>query len=228
MNTMQKGMIAILGVLPEDVVKRLVPTNEQNRIRNFANLPELQVAHKSTPCQCIIVDFRTSLKFSGEEKSALAQLEAYILVVRLRVVGVDISAAIAGVNVSGENLEAQLQHVCTALPGKHARRSLRMQKILNVEFALTSKSHLKGSRIRSNSFDVSRNGLFLLSGNPYEVGDLLDVHLKNGPQHLGGLVRWVLPWGQSTRHFSGMGIEVITNVDEWESYFEVLCGGSAT
>ncbi len=60
--------------------------------------------------------------------------------------------------------------------------------------------------------------MFVISGEKFIEGESLVIDVKDGPQNLVSVVRWILPWGTSTKHPAGIGVEIISGIDEWKEF----------
>ena len=136
---------------------------------------------------------------------------------------------IRGESLSGEAAcAAFLEHYCRPFGLKKFRAEQRKQLHLSVSWSRVDG--LSGSApMLATTMNVSRRGMFIIDPTgAVDVGTRVHVHLSpashGGP--LLGVVCWCLPWGQSTHHPPGFGIELIELSAAQREAFDQVAGWS--
>lgn len=161
------------------------------------------------PLNGILVDMPTYMCSSEEERRVLTDIVGHFPALRLKCneqTG-EIRTLPFGTAYPGNNPPAVfVQKFCESFPQRRIRSSERSQQNLP---ALLSKFNQVGdcSAVRSVTANISSGGCFLVSFEPWIVGDLGWLTLPGLKDNTPIPVEicWILPWGEG-RSLPGMGV----------------------
>jgi len=167
----------------------------------------------------MIVDLRTMMKSSPEEKDFLHELLDSFPAMRI---SLSSDRKIVKGNVTDKNLQGKelfdyfMKDLCRHFNARGIRLQKRKGLFLNVHLDLSKngnqpQTELSKNAIRANTVDVSELGGFILGVLDVEFGDKVKLVINELQDRspIEGIVKWHLPWGQSARHLPGCGVRFI-------------------
>jgi hypothetical protein len=200
------------------------------RVMSFPALQAVQEALQAELFSGFIVDLRTLVGASAAEKALAHALEQAFPF--MRVIGNLTTGLLTG-HVRGESLIGEaacasfLEHYCRPFGLKKFRVEQRKQLHLSVSWSRVDDP--AAAPMPATTMNVSRHGMFIIDSTAaMEIGTRVYVHLfpASHTSPLLGVVRWCLPWGQSTHHPPGFGIELIELSAAQREAFEQAAGWS--
>jgi PilZ domain len=201
------------------------------QVRPFPALQAVKEVLHTELFSGFVVDLRTLVGASAAEKALAHALEQAFPF--MRVIGNLPAGRFTG-HIRGESLLGEaacvafLERYCRPFGLKQFRVEQRKQLHLSVSW-----SRVDGPRaaapILATTMNVSRHGMFIIDPTAaVDVGTRVYVHLSPA-RHTGpllGVVRWCLPWGQSTQHPPGFGMELIELSEAQQEAFDQVAGWS--
>lgn len=196
--------------------------------------PALQAVKDALPAELFsgfVVDLRTLVGASAEEKALAYALEQAFPFMR---VNGNLSAGRFTGHIRGESLlgetacAAFFEHYCRPFGCKKFRAESRKQLHLSVLWSRVD-GPAGAAPVRATTMNVSYCGMFIIDpAATVDVGTRVHVYLSPArhTDPLLGVVRWCLPWGQSTHHPSGFGIELIELSEAQREAFDQAAGWS--
>jgi hypothetical protein len=160
-----------------------------------------------------IIDLRTLIKSKPEDKRFL-----YELVESFPVMHIShsqdkktIKGNIGNTSYNDKKLfDYFLNDLCPRFSPRGMRTFKRKKLYLNVYLAL-SQNPCEDELIKANTGDISEGGCFIITPQTIPKDNYRDIYVI--PKGLADqrliacTVKWVLPWGQATRHLPGVGVE---------------------
>jgi hypothetical protein len=159
----------------------------------------------------IIVDLRTLLRSSQEEKNFINELGQAIPVAKVRLLPQ--APMIAG-SVDAESLsgEAFFNYLIRTLKDSEWQRRVRefprRTKILNIR---AYHEYWGKEPLLTNTVDLSEGGAFIICTKPPLLDTLVEVEIFELPEvgRLKARIRWILEWGKTTSRYPGLGLQFV-------------------
>ena len=160
-----------------------------------------------------IIDLRTLIKTSPGDKSFLYELMESFPVMHIShsLDKKTIKGNIGNNSYNDKKLfDYFLNDLCPRFSPRGMRTFKRKNLYLNVYLALSPDA--SGDEfIKANSGDISEGGCFVITTQPIPKDKSRDIYViikeLADQRPIACTVKWVLPWGQATRHLPGVGVE---------------------
>jgi hypothetical protein len=228
-STVVIGMVARAEEMQTFLREHLTSLGAQ--VRPFPALQALKDTLHTERFSGFVVDLRTLVGASAAEKALAHALEQAFPFMR---VNGTLSAGRLTGHIRGESLlgeaacAAFLERYCRPFGLKKFRAEQRKQLHLSMSWSRVDGPQA-ATPMLATTMNVSRCGMFIIDPTAaVDVGTRVHVHLfpagYTGP--LLGVVRWYLPWGQSTQHPPGFGMELIELSAAQREAFDQAAGWS--
>jgi Tfp pilus assembly protein PilZ len=190
-------------------------SNYQNvSIERFKSAREFR--HNSCPQKNysgFIIDLRTLIKAKPGDKSFLYELMESFPVMHISH-SLDKKTIKGNIGKNSYNdkklFDYFLNDLCPRFSPRGMRTFKRKNLFLNVYLAL-SPDACGNELIKANTSDISEGGCFIITTQTIPKDNSRDIYVipkKLADQSpIACIVKWVLPWGQATRHLPGVGVE---------------------
>jgi Tfp pilus assembly protein PilZ len=170
----------------------------------------------------IIVDLKTILGSSRDEKRLTMDLESSFPMLRIinNVTANRISGIADDLNLEGDEVfDIFVREKCAPFRPRGVRTSHRQLIHLSLKVFRDASQP-----VLANTYDVSKAGMFIVSTEKYEMESRVSFTVKEFEDQspIQAIVKWVLPWGKTSRHLSGFGIEFVALSESQKSEIEVL------
>jgi len=176
---------------------------------SFSTLHQFQKNCKTEKFSGIIIDIRTLIRATSADKdfySSLAQ-GFPILQVDLNQDKTDINCFIEGEKTSrlkGKKLwDHFFNRVCSQKGARGVRLKPRKNRFCNTFLYLAQN----GSPVKTNLWDISTGGCFVISSDEKKVGDQIWLSIRElqDKTPICCQIRWSSPWGSNTEQLPGFG-----------------------
>jgi hypothetical protein len=190
-------------------------SNYQNvSIERFKSAWEFR--HNSCPQKNysgFIIDLRTLIKTKPGDKSYIYELKESFPVMHIShsLDKKTIKGNIGNNSYNDKKLfDYFLNDLCPRFSPRGLRTFTRKNLFLNVYLALSPDAP-GDELIKANTSDISEDGCFIITTQTIPKDNSRDIYVipkKLADQSpIACIVKWVLPWGQATRHLPGVGGE---------------------
>jgi Tfp pilus assembly protein PilZ len=160
-----------------------------------------------------IIDLRTLIKSKPEDKSFLYELMESFPVMHISHSQdkKTIKGNIGNTSYNDKKLfDYFLNDLCPRFSPRGMRTFKRKKLYLNVYLALSPDAR-EDDLIKANTGDISEGGCFIITTQSITKDKSRDIYViikeLTDPSPIACSVKWVLPWGQATRHLPGVGVE---------------------
>jgi Tfp pilus assembly protein PilZ len=160
-----------------------------------------------------IIDLRTLIKTKPDDKSFLYELMASFPVMHISH-SLDKKTIKGNIGNNSYNDRKLFDYFFNDLCPRFSPRGMRISKrknlFLSVYLAL-SPAACGDEFIKANTGDISEGGCFIITTQTIPKDNSFDIYVI--PKELKDqratacTVKWVLPWGEATRHLPGIGVE---------------------
>ncbi len=159
----------------------------------------------------ILIELKTLISSSPEERVLINDLTDSLPVAKMRLdpqteqimASVDTEALIGPelFNYIVERLKSQRLQ-------RQIRRFPRKKTLFNVRIR---HEFFGGEDFLSSTVDISQDGMFVIAGNSPPLGSQVQIQVQElgGEEWIQAGVRWTVPWGRSTSHFPGFGVQFL-------------------
>lgn len=169
---------------------------------------------KDSRCCGFIIDLRTIMKESPEDRTLLHELIERFPAIQISRIGgkKQVKGAISDKNLHDRELfDYFVKDLCIHFIPRGTRTKKRRSVFLNVylDFSSTqSKNAPEGKRFRTNTLDVTGEGAFISGAIDVQKGDKLHLVINelNDRSPIECMVIWVQPWGETILHPTGFGV----------------------
>ena len=163
----------------------------------------------STLFNGFIIDFKSTVGASTEDKELIQELQEYFPYVRINKTAQGVNIFLPGESKSGtEVLDFFINDRCTKFIPKGIRSEARTSIYLNISW------RVKGTQswIRSNTLNASKAGMFIMTiyslpKNESEVELEIFNEAQKTKTSKSAVVKWSVAWGTSSKHPAGFGVE---------------------
>lgn len=160
-----------------------------------------------------VVEMKTILKSSAEEKSIFNDLDSYFPLMRINTANGKISATMSHGSFEGE--EAFVKFVdleCKPAPAKGLRLHPRQKSFVPVYW--TAAEVPESNWRKGTTYNLSKNGMFLIDNEvQLEIGTTIKVRIPLRESPVESKIRWQLSWGKTSQHPPGYGLETSEIID---------------
>ncbi|OFZ56215.1 MAG: hypothetical protein A2428_02385 [Bdellovibrionales bacterium RIFOXYC1_FULL_54_43] len=180
-------------------------------VRIFHSLDALKQNHAKEAFLGFVVDSRAVVSGSPEEKQFFGELEKSFPVLRVTInpLSQKCTGVVHSSTMSEHDAFRWLFDQCSGAKPKAIRNRRRRPVFLNLTIS-TGLSTSEKEAIRANTADASDEGMFIVSLADKKPGDRVFVTVRDFSDStpIEGEVRWCLPWGASSHHLPGFGIQI--------------------
>lgn len=177
-----------------------------------SSLSELYDRLLETSYSGILIDVRTKIRASGQEKQLMHTLLEMFPVLDLnfdKTTG-EVRSLLSGQARSGKTIEDFLNKECISFQPRKIRADPRKNFNMNVLLSEDGESYAESTAVRSVTLNISKGGCFIYSTREWALQSRVWFSIKelSDPRPIIGELRWQIPWGKFLR-IPGIGIKFI-------------------
>ena len=190
--------------------------------RAFQDFPELNIEAMPDVAQfrawapgksvsAILIDLKTLISSNSDDRVLINDLSDSLPVAKMRLdpETAQIMASVEAEALVGPALFSYLAERLKSLKlQRQIRRFPRKKTLFNVQ---VRHEFFGAAAFLSSTVDVSQDGMFVISGLSPPLGTNLLIQVKElgGDEWIEAVVRWSVPWGRSSSHYPGFGVQFV-------------------
>ncbi len=182
-------------------------------LESYGRIEEFQKGPGERRFFGFIVDLRTVIRSTNEEKRVFMNISSVFPVLRIRKGegAAPLTGLVAGQIVTGDGIfDFFIDEACSGFQPRGLRTSERRPAILNV-LATFDPDRQAQEPCRANIINISDRGFFIACTHDVDVGRQASVVINEfiNKAPILSVIKWGIRWGQSTRHLPGFGAEIV-------------------